>query len=150
MEWLLKKTGGLIHFLSSLRKRPHTVNNNHTERLCKSGYGPEWSYTNVLVRFPHNSADATRSTVLGYVLSYIRPVKMGQYPVGGFVNTQVFSHWRIMGQALNCFHVFFLYHYLADHFTFILHSRIWRSPISHQCIVFHEIANINILCFHYW
>jgi hypothetical protein len=25
-------------------------------------------------------------------------------------NTQVFSHWRIMGQAHNCFPVFFLYH----------------------------------------
>jgi hypothetical protein len=37
-----------------------------------------------------NSADVTISTVLGYVSSYIRPVKMGQHPVGGFVNTQVF------------------------------------------------------------
>jgi hypothetical protein len=41
-----------------------------------------------LIRFPHNSADVTRSTVLGNVSSYIRPVKMGQYPVGGFVNTK--------------------------------------------------------------
>jgi hypothetical protein len=40
-----------------------------------------------LIRFPHNSADATRSTVLGYVLSYIRPVKMGQYSVGDVANT---------------------------------------------------------------
>ena len=36
------------------------------------------------------------------------------------------------------------------HFMFILHSRIWRSPFSHQCLIFHEIANINILCFLYW
>jgi hypothetical protein len=42
-----------------------------------------------LIRFPHNSTDATRSTVLGYVLSYIRQVKMGQYRVGDFANTQV-------------------------------------------------------------
>jgi hypothetical protein len=27
-----------------------------------------------------------RSTVLGYVLSYIRQLKMGQYPVGGFAD----------------------------------------------------------------
>ena len=47
---------------------------------------------NVLIQLPHNSEDVTRSTVLGYVSSYIRPVKMGQYPVGGFRNTQVFSH----------------------------------------------------------
>jgi hypothetical protein len=52
-------------------------------------------------------------------------------------------------RAHNCFPVFFLYHYLADNFTFILHSHIWRSPFSHQCIFFHEIASINILCFHY-
>jgi hypothetical protein len=76
--------------------------------------------------------------------------KMGQYPVGGFVNTQVISHWWIMGQAHNCFPVFFLYHYLADHSTFTLHSRIWRSPFSRQYLVFHEIANINIICFLYW
>ena len=50
------------------------------------------SYTKVLIRFPHNSADGTRSTVLVYVSSYIRPVTMGQYPVGGFANSQVFSH----------------------------------------------------------
>jgi hypothetical protein len=50
------------------------------ERLFKSGYRPEWSYTKILIRFPHNSGDATRSTVLGYVSSYIRPEKMGQYP----------------------------------------------------------------------
>jgi hypothetical protein len=80
----------------------------------------------------------------------IRPVQMGQYPVGGFANTQVFSHWRIMGQAHYCFRVFFLYHYLADDFTSILHSRIWRSPFCHQYLVFHEIANITILCFLYW
>jgi hypothetical protein len=73
-----------------LRKWPHTVNNDRTEGRFKRGYGPEWSYTNVLIRFPHNAADVTRSTVLGYVSSYIWPVKMGQYPVGGFVNTQVF------------------------------------------------------------
>ena len=127
-----------------------TVNTNHAERLFESWYGPEWRYTNALIRFPHISADATRSTVLGYVLSYIRPVNIGQYSVGGFVNTQVFRHWRIMSQAHNCFPVFFLYHYLADNCTFFLHSRIWRSPFSHQCLVFHEIANINILCFHYW
>ena len=131
-------------------KWPHTVNNNHTERLFKSGYGREWRYTNALIRFPHNSTDATRSTVLGYVLSYIRQVKMSQYRVGGFANTQVFSHWRIMAQAHNCFPVFFLYYYLADNFIFILHSHIWRSAFSHQCIFFHEIAIINILCFHYW
>jgi hypothetical protein len=75
---------------------------------------------------------------------------MGHYPVGGFTNTQVFIHWRIIGHAHNCFPVFFLYHYMADHFTFILHSRIWRSPFSYQYLVFHEIANINILCFLYW
>jgi hypothetical protein len=63
-----------------------------TQRVFKSGYRPEWSYTKVFIRFPHNSADATRSTVLGNVSSYIRPVTMGQYPVGGLVNTQVFSH----------------------------------------------------------
>ena len=51
--------------------------------------------------------------------------------VGGFANTQVFSHWRIMGQAHYCFPIFFLYHYLADHFAFILHSRIWRSQFCH-------------------
>jgi hypothetical protein len=45
-----------------------------------------------LIRFPHNSADVTISTVLGYLSSYTRKVKIGQYPVGGFVNTQVFSH----------------------------------------------------------
>jgi hypothetical protein len=61
----------------------------------------------------------------------------------------VFSHWRIIGQAHNCFSVFFLYHYLADHSTFILHSRIWQSPFSHLFLVFHGIANINILCFLY-
>ena len=54
-----------------------------------------------------------------------------------------------MGQAHNCFPVFFLYHYLADHSTFILHSRIWQSPFSHQCLVFHEIASIIIRCFLY-
>ena len=68
----------------------------------------------------------------------------------GFANTQVFSHWGIMGQAHYCFLVFFLYHYLADHFAVILHSRIWRSPFCHQHLVFHEIANITIFCFHYW
>jgi hypothetical protein len=62
----------------------------------------------------------------------------------------VFSHWGIMGQAHYCFLVFFLYHYLADHFAVILHSRIWRSPFCHQHLVFHEIANITIFCFHYW
>ena len=92
-------------------KCPHTVSNDPTERLFKSGYGQEWSYTNVLIRFPHNSADDTRSTGLGYVSSYIRPVKMVQYPVGGFVNTLVFSHWRIMSQAQNCFPLFFLDHH---------------------------------------
>ena len=74
-----------------------------TQSVFKSGYRPEWSYTKVLIRFPHNSANVTRSTVLGYVSSYIRPVNMGQCPVGGFANTQVFSHWRIMGLAHNCF-----------------------------------------------
>jgi hypothetical protein len=49
-----------------LRKWSHTVNNDPTERLFKSGYEPEWSYTNVLIRFPHNQADVTKSTVLGY------------------------------------------------------------------------------------
>ena len=76
-------------------------------------YGPEWSFTNALIRFPYNSADVTISTVLGHLSSYTGQVKMGQYSVGGFVNTQVFSHWRIMGQAHNCFPVFFLYHYLT-------------------------------------
>ena len=38
------------------------------------------------------SEDATRSTVLGYVSSFIWLVEVGQYPVGGFVNTQVFNH----------------------------------------------------------
>ena len=126
-----------------MMKCAHTVSNDPTERLFQSGYGPGWRYTNVLIRFPHNSADVTRSTCLGYVSSYIRPVKMGQYPVGGFVYTHVFS------QGHSCFPVFFLYHYLADHFTFILHSRIWRSPCSLQYLFFHEIANINILCFLY-
>jgi hypothetical protein len=131
-------------------KCPHTVNNDHTESLFKSGYEPEWSYTNVLIRSPHSSTDVTRSTGFGYGSSYIRLLKMGQYPIVYIVNTQVFSHWRIMSQAHNCFPVFFLYHYPADHFTFILHSRIWRSPFSLQYLVFHEIANINILCFLYW
>jgi hypothetical protein len=69
---------------------------------------------------------------------------------GKFANTQLFSHWRIMGQAHYCFPVFFLYHYMEDHFAFILHSRIWRSPFCHQYLVFHEIANITIICFLYW
>jgi hypothetical protein len=124
-----------VRALFSLRKWSHTVNNDPTERLFKSEYGPEWSCTNVLIRFPHNSADVTRPTVLGYVSSYIRPVQMGHYPVGGFANTQVFIYWRIMGHAHNCFPVFFLYHYLADHFTFILHSRIWRSPFYYQYLI---------------
>ena len=47
---------------------------------------------NALIRFPLNSADVTRSTVLIYLSSYIRQMKMGQYPVGGFGKTQVFSH----------------------------------------------------------
>jgi hypothetical protein len=34
-----------------------------------------------LNRFPHKSADATGSTVLGYVSSYIRQVEMDQYPL---------------------------------------------------------------------
>ena len=49
---------------------------------------------------------------------------MGQYLVGGFVIIQVFSHWRIMGQAHNCFPVFSRYHYLADQFSFILQSHM--------------------------
>jgi hypothetical protein len=83
-------------------------------------------------------------TVLGYFSSYIWPVLMGQYPVGGFVITQVFSHWGIMGQAHNWFPVFSWYHYLADQFSFILHT-----PFSHQYFVFHEIANMNLLCLLY-
>ena len=75
-----------------MMKCAHTVSNDPTERLFKSGYGPEWRYTNVLIRFPHDLADVRRSTCLGYLSSYIRPVKMGLYPVGGFVYTQVFSH----------------------------------------------------------
>jgi hypothetical protein len=75
---------------------------------------------------------------------------MGQYPVGGFVNIQVFSHWGIMGQAHNCYPIFSRYHYLADQFPFILHSRIWWMPFSHQYFVFHEIANMNFLCLLYW
>jgi hypothetical protein len=55
-------------------------------------YVPEWSYTKALNHFPDNSADATRSTVLVYVSSYIWQVEMSQYPVRDFVNTQVFSH----------------------------------------------------------
>ena len=65
-------------------KWPHTFNNNPTERFFKRGYGRKCSYTNVLIRFPHNSADASRSTVLGYVSSSIRPVEKGQYPIGCF------------------------------------------------------------------
>jgi hypothetical protein len=50
---------------------------------------------------------------------------MGQYLVGGFLYTQVFSHFRIISQGHNFFPVFFCYHYLADHSPFILHSGIW-------------------------
>jgi hypothetical protein len=42
------------------------------------------------------------------------------------------------------------YNYLADHFPFILPSHIWWSPFSHQYFVFHEIANMNLLCLLYW
>jgi hypothetical protein len=124
-------SGGCTHYswqtkvaLFSVRKGPYTVNNNPTERNFRNGYWSERSYTNVLIRFSHNFADATSSTVLGYVSSYVRPVEMGQYHVGGFPNTQVFSHFRIIGQAHNFFPVFFWYHYLAYHFPFILHSGI--------------------------
>jgi hypothetical protein len=123
---------------------------NPTERLFKSGYGSEWSYTNGLIRFPYNLAVVTRSTVLGYVSSFIWPVEIGQYHVGAFVNAQVFSHWGYMGQAHNCFPVLFRYHYLADQFPFILQSRIWWSPFSHKYFVFHEIGNMNMLCSLYW
>jgi hypothetical protein len=74
---------------------------------------------------------------------------MGQYHVGDFLKTQVFSHFRIIGQAHNFFPVFFWYHYLADHFPFILHSGIWWSPYSHRFLVFHEIVNMNLLCLLY-
>jgi hypothetical protein len=56
---------------------------------------------NILIRFSHNLGDAKSSTVLGYVSSYIRTVEMGQYHDGVFLNTQVFSHFRFMGQAHN-------------------------------------------------
>jgi hypothetical protein len=78
--------------LFNLRKEADTFNNNLTERLFKCGYGSEWSSTKGLIQFPYNLAGVTISTVLGYVSSYIWPVEMGQYPVGGFVNIQVFSH----------------------------------------------------------
>ena len=120
---------------------PYTVNNNPTERLFRNEYWSKWSYTNILIRFSHNLGDAKSSTVLGYVSSYIRTVEMGQYHDGVFLNTQVFSHFRFMGQAHNFFPVCFWYHYLADHFPFILHSGIWWSPFFHQYLVFHEIVN---------
>ena len=128
----------------------YTVNNNPTERLFRNGYWSEWSYTNVLIRFSHNLADATRYTVLGYVSSYIWRVEMGQYHVGDFLSTQVFIHFRIMGEAHDFFPIFFRYHYLAYHFAFILHNGIWWTPCSHQYFVFHEIANMNLLCHLYW
>jgi hypothetical protein len=87
---------------------------------------------------------------LSYVSSYIRVVDIGHDLVGGFSNTQVFSRWRIMGKGHNCFPLFFQYNYLADHFPFILRSQIWWSPCSHQYFVFHEIANMNLLCLLYW
>ena len=124
-------SGGCTHYsqqtkvaLFSVRKGPFTVNNNPTERNFRNGYCSERRYTNVLIRFSHNFADATSSTVLGYVSSYVQPVEMAQCHVGGFLNTQVFSHFRIIGQAHNFFPIFFWYHYLAYHFPFILHSGI--------------------------
>jgi hypothetical protein len=88
--------------------------------------------------------------VLGYVSSYVWPVEIAQYHLGGFLNNQVLSHFRIISQAHNFFQVFFWYHYLADHFPFILHSGIWWSPFSHQYLVFHEIVNMNLRCLLYW
>ena len=76
--------------------------------------------------------------------------RIGQFPVRCFSNNQVFRHSRIMGQAHNCFPLFFSYYYLADHLPFILRRHIWWSPFSHQCFVFHEIANMNLLCRLYW
>ena len=124
-------SGGYTHYskktqvaLFSVRKGPYTVNENPTERNFRNGYWSERSYTNILIRFSDNFADVTSSTVLGYVSSYVRPVEMGQYLVGGFLYTHVFSHFRIISQGHNFFPVFFWYHYLADHSSFILHSGI--------------------------
>ena len=73
---------------------------------------------------------------------------MGQYPVGCFANTQVFSYWRIMGQAHNCFPVFFLYHYL----TFYIHLTQSHLAVAifSLMLIFHEIAKNWILCFLSW
>ena len=130
--------------------RAYTVNNYPTWRLFRKGDWSEWIYTNVLIRFSHNLADVTRYTVLGYVSSYIWLVEMGQYHVGDFLSTQVFIHFRIMGQAHDFFPVFFRYHYLADHFPFILHNGIWWSPFSHRYLICHAIVNMNLLCLLYW
>ena len=127
--------------------RAYTVNNYPTWRLFRKGDWSEWIYTNVLIRFSHNLADVTRYTVLGHVSSYIWRVEMGQYHVGDFLSPQVFIHFRIMGQAHDFFPVFFRYHYLADHFPFILHSGICWSPFSHQYLVFHEILLPTIKSF---
>jgi hypothetical protein len=63
-----------VHIIVSKYIFPYVVlvNTDPTERLFKSGYMPEWSYTKIVIRFPHNSADITRSTVLGHLSSYIR------------------------------------------------------------------------------
>jgi hypothetical protein len=74
---------------------------------------------------------------------------MGQYHVGDFLSTQVFIHFQIMGQAHDFFPVFFLYHYLADHFPFILPNGIWWSPFSHQYLICHAKVNMNLLCLLY-
>jgi len=71
---------------------------------------------------------------------------MGQYHVGDVLSTQVFIHFRIMGQAHDFFPVSFRYHYLADNFQFILHNGNWWSPFSHQYLICHAIVNMNLLC----
>jgi hypothetical protein len=119
--------GSTCHSLVSRRQWLHTVNANPTERLFKRWYGPEWSYTNALIRFPHNSADVTRSTVIGYLSSYIGQVKMGQYSLEVLLTPKcsvIEESWVRLTTA-------FLYSSCTTiwHFIFILHSRIWSSPL---------------------
>ena len=82
--------------------RAHTVNHNTIERLFNSRYGSEWSYTNVLIRFPYNLGGVARYTILVYVSFCIRPVEMGQYPVVGFVSC-IYSAFRFSCICISSF-----------------------------------------------
>ena len=127
--------------LFSVRKGHYTVNNNLTERNFRNGYWSKRSYTNVLIRFSHNFADATSSTVLDYVSSYVQPVEMGQYHVGGFLNSQVFIIFESSAKLITSFRYSSgttIWH-ITFHSSYTVASD--GSPFVHQCLVFHEIVN---------